>query len=272
MNRARGAQAPGARSSRSGSAAPRRRGEIGEPHQGPAAGPRLVGRPARSGTRTLEALRAGETVTAPARGAPGRLTARRPAHDRLPGRFDPRSRPPGRRVGRVRTDLRYARTQRGRATSSTCWNTTRTGSPIAIVAGSISLIAPVGRREQVADEADRRVLLERHDDHVVGRELLVRREQRRVRHDERPDRPAARRRLPRRARATGSTGTSAAAACADGRTRARLHEQLAARGAGPERRRVLVVEIGEQEAGSAITSPSSSPAAAPRSSARPRRS
>ena len=36
------------------------------------------------------------------RGAPGRLTARRPAHDRLPDRFDPRSRPPGRGVGRVR--------------------------------------------------------------------------------------------------------------------------------------------------------------------------
>ena len=36
------------------------------------------------------------------------------------------------------------RTQRGRTTSSTRWKTTRTGSPIWIVAGSISLIAPSG--------------------------------------------------------------------------------------------------------------------------------
>src|SRR5688500_18229729 len=35
-----------------------------------------------------------------------------------------------------------ARTQRGIVTSSCCWNTTVTGSPISIVAGSISLIAP----------------------------------------------------------------------------------------------------------------------------------
>ena len=92
--------------------------------------------------RTLEALRAGETVAAPQRGAPGRLTA----DDRSttgPIDVDPRSRPPG--GGRsCAEDAAQARTQRGATTSSTCWNTTRTGSPISIVVGSISLIAPSG--------------------------------------------------------------------------------------------------------------------------------
>src|SRR5262249_25127330 len=36
----------------------------------------------------------------------------------------------------------YARTQRGSATSSMRWNTTRTGSPIVIVVGSTSPIGP----------------------------------------------------------------------------------------------------------------------------------
>src|SRR6185436_17719534 len=38
----------------------------------------------------------------------------------------------------------YARTHWGSATSATCWKTTRTGSPMVIVAGSISLMAPSG--------------------------------------------------------------------------------------------------------------------------------
>ena len=90
------------------------------------------------------------------------------------------------------------RSQRGRWTSSTCWKTTRTGSPISIVAGSISLIGAVGARRQVADEADRRVLVERDDDHVVRRELRVGGQQRRdaaPTNDQTVPRPA--RRLPR---------------------------------------------------------------------------
>ncbi len=80
-----------------------------------------------------------------------------------------------------------ARTQRGSVTSSIWWNTTRTGSPIVMVAGSISLISPSALRDEVADEPDRRVLLELDDDRVVRRDLRERGEQRRVRHDERPD-------------------------------------------------------------------------------------
>ena len=54
----------------------------------------------------------------------------------------------------------------------------------------------VRRREQVADHADRRVLVERDDDHVVRRELGVRGQEGRVRDDERPDRGASGHRLP----------------------------------------------------------------------------
>ena len=49
---------------------------------------------------------------------------------------------PVERVEASRAGALCARTQRGSATSSIWWNTTRTGSPIVIVAGSISLIAP----------------------------------------------------------------------------------------------------------------------------------
>ncbi len=141
---------------------------------------------------------------------------------------------------------RYALSQRGRVTSSTSVKVTRTGSPISMVAGSISLIGPPARCEQVADEADRRLLLERDDDHVVGRELCVGREQRRVGDRERPDRPAPTRRDPvvverpavRAHRARGHAPPAAA--------RTGLDEQLTARGPGPERRGRLVVEIGQQ--------------------------
>src|SRR5262245_2160845 len=107
---------------------------------------------------------------------------------------------------------------------------------------------PLGRPDQVADQTQRRVLVELDRDHVVGGELRVGRQERRVRQHERPDAPAPREPHPlvrdRPAlRAHGPRGDAHAAA-----GRALLHQQLSARGALPEGPGVLVVGLGEDPA------------------------
>src|SRR5204863_9151696 len=63
--------------------------------------------------------------------------------------------------------------------------------------GRVDLVdRPIRRLDEVADEPQRRVLVERDHDRVVWRELLVRGQERRVRHDEGPDRAPSRRRVP----------------------------------------------------------------------------
>ena len=204
-------------------------------------------------------------------GASGRLT---PAQTDLRRRVSPRPAPPVSlgpalppRAGLVLSGS--ARTQRGSATSSTVAKTTRTGSPMRIVAGSIALIGPVGVLDEVADHADRRVLVERDDDHVVGRELGVGGQQRRVRDDERPDRRPPRRRAPRCTSSRPAVaGTSVGAGTATARS-GRRPARAARRGDSPPRTRRCPRRRGR--AGRS-RSPRLSSAAAGRWSARPRRS
>ncbi len=90
-----------------------------------------------------------------------------------------------------RESVPQARSQRGRVTSSTCVNVT--ARVRRSDGGGVDLVdRAVGAGEQVADEADHRVLVERDDDDVVGRELGVRRQQRGMRDREGPDRRRAR--------------------------------------------------------------------------------
>ena len=92
----------------------------------------------------------------------------------------------------------------------------------------------VGARHEVADEADRRILVELDDDRVVRRDLGERGQQRRVRDDERPDRGRGPTSAPSAPRSTGSAGTSAGAACAARRT-TRTSARAARRARSPPR-------------------------------------
>ena len=148
--------------------------------------------------------------------------------------------------------------------------TTRTASPISMVAGSISLIGPSAVDTRFPTIADRRVLVERDDDHVVRGELAVGGEQRRVRHHERPHRPPPRGRDPAHRQRPAVRAHRPGREPPPSTSAAFLDQQLAAPRAGPELGGVLALEVGQQRIRSPRARPPSSEAAA-RWSARPRR-
>ena len=92
--------------------------------------------------------------------------------------------------------LDQSRTHCRTGTSSATAKTACTGSPMAMVAGSISFGGPAHLLDEIADEPDVGILDQLDGDDVVGSELGEAGEQRRVRHDPRPDVSAAGHRLP----------------------------------------------------------------------------
>src|SRR3954447_26565195 len=99
----------------------------------------------------------------------------------------------------------------------------------------------------VADEADGGIVLELHDDDVVGGLLAVRRQEWRMRNDHRPHARPSRHQLPVGVEGVAVRTHGPWRHASPSAGRARLHSQLALRAPGPERRDLGMVDVREDQ-------------------------